>query len=98
MLLIFIIFPLGASASIFGSSNFYECILDNMPGTENNQVAAKIYLKCQKEYPNKSNIKKKSSIFGIKTRSECILEYAKNTSNQLVAANISSACYKLYPK
>jgi len=96
--LIFIAFPVTAPAGIFSSSNFYECILDDMPGTENDQVAAQIFLKCKKEHPNKSNIKKKSSIFGIKTRSECILKYGKSTASKLGVANISNACYKLYPK
>lgn len=82
----------------FGPSNFDECILDRMPGVKNDTVASETREICRKEFPNQSEVKKKSAIIGIKNSSECVLKYAKDETSPLSARLIKTSCYKLYPK
>ncbi|WP_417914019.1 hypothetical protein [Candidatus Electronema sp. JM] len=82
----------------FGPSNYFECILDKMPGVKNDTVASETMQICRKEFPNQSEVKKKSAIIGIKNSSECVLKYAKDETSPLSARLIKAACYKLYPK
>ncbi len=81
----------------FGPSNYFECILAKMPGVKNDTVASEMMQICRKEFPNQSEVKKKSSIIGIKNSSECVLKYAKDETSPLSARLIKAACYKLYP-
>jgi len=94
--------PFNAYAGMFGPSNFWECILDEMPGVKNDAVAIAIQGKCRKKFPTTANyiteIKKKSSVFGPKTANECVIKYAENVSSQRGAGLIRSACYRLYPR
>ena len=86
-----------AMSGVFGPSNLYECILEEMPGTKNNHAANEIIRTCRKEFPGASKIEKKSPIFGIKTSGECIVEYGKDISSERGANFVRNACRILYP-
>ncbi len=83
---------------MFGPSNFWECILDEMPGVKNDPAAIEVIRKCQKEFSTTAEVEKKSPIIGIKTAGECVLEYAKDVSSPRGAKLIRAACYTLYPR
>lgn len=86
-------------AGIFGSCNFYECILDDMPGVKNDIVARQIVSKCSSECTDMSTKKKFSIGFSGKiTAQECVVKYAKDTNSEVGARLIFTACYSLYPE
>jgi hypothetical protein len=85
-------------AGLFGASNFYECILDEMPGVKNDPAAREVIIECREDFPKNSQVEKKSPIFGIKTAGECVLEYGKDVASPLGARYVQGACYNLYPK
>jgi hypothetical protein len=93
-----IIWPATAFPGIFGSSNYWECILDEMPGVKNDPAAIEVIKNCKKEFPNSTVVEKKSSLFGTKTAGECVLEYAADVSSPRGATLVRAACYKLYPR
>lgn len=89
--------PASAFPGILGPSNYWECILDEMPGVKNDPAAIEVIRKCRKEFPNSSNdVEKKSSIVGVRTAGECVREYGKDVSSPMGAKGIQAACYKLY--
>ena len=76
-------------------TNYWECILDEMPGVKTKVVAYSVRKKCN-QYGKNYKIKKKSSFFGIKNASECVIEYAKDTPSSIAARDIRNACNRLY--
>lgn len=83
---------------MFGPSNFWECILDEMPGVKNDTAAIEVQRKCYNKFPNTNEFEKKSPLFGVKTAGDCVLEYAKDVSSPRGAELIKFACYRLYPR
>lgn len=96
--LVVLLLPISAFAGLFGPSNYWECILEEMPGVKNDPSAIEVIRKCRKEFPTTSEVEKKSPIIGIKTSGECVLEYAKDVSSPRGAKLIRAACYRLYPR
>lgn len=86
------------SASVWGPDNFWECILEELPGVKNDAAARELLLLCKKEYPNTYIVEKKAPVFGISTAGECVIEHAKDVTSRKGAMAIRSACYKIYPK
>ena len=84
-----------ASAGLLWTTNVPECILGNMPGTQNNHEAQDIYWACYRRYGN-GTVRKKSPLFGVKNRSQCIAKYGKNTESQTATDDIREACSALY--
>ncbi len=82
----------------FGPSNYFECILDKMPGVKNDTAANAVIRLCRNKFPDRSKVKKKSPIIGIKNGSECVFKYAKDVTSPRGAKLIQAACYKLYPR
>ncbi len=80
---------------LFGNDNFYECILDKMPGEKKFSDANRIYRNCRTEYPAAERIEKQRSLFGIQTSGECLREYGED-HKQAGLAWIKQACYNLY--
>lgn len=76
-------------------TNYWECILDEMPGAKTKTVALAVKRKCN-QYGKNYKIEKKSSFFGIKNASECVIEYASDTPSETAAKAIRAACNKLY--
>jgi len=96
--LMVLLLSISAFAGLFGPSNYWECILEEMPGVKNDIAAIEVIRKCRKEFPTTAKVKKKSPIIGIKTAGECVLEYAKDVSSPGGAKWIRAACYRLYPR
>lgn len=89
--------PVNSFAGFFGASNYWECILEEMPGVKNDSAAAEVIEKCREDFPNIAEVKKKSPLFGVKTAGDCLLEYGKNVASLRGRQQIQAACYKLYP-
>jgi len=87
-----------AVAGFFGPSNFWECIIDEIPGTKNDPAAKEIFKKCKKRFPVEEDVKKKSPLFGVKTVGECVMEYGKDIASPAGARFLFRACKKLYPE
>lgn len=90
--------PITTSSGVFGPSNYWECILDRMPGVKNDSVAIEVIRKCRKKFPNSLEVEKKSPLFGVKTAGECVLKYGKDISSPRGVKLVRIACYRLYPK
>lgn len=89
-----VIWSAAAFPRLFGPSNYWECILDEMPGIKNDPAAIEVIRQCRKEFPNSSNVEKKISLFGTKTAGE----YGSDISNPRGAKMVRAACYRLYPR
>ena len=76
-------------------TNYWECILDEMPGAKTKTVTFAVRKKCN-QYSRDYKIEKKSSFFGIKNASDCVIEYASDTPSETAAKAIRAACNKLY--
>lgn len=83
----------------FGPSNYWECILDTVPGTQNDVVGANLIVQCAKKFPKQSLVAEKDKVgglFSVPTKDDCLMKYAKNTPSSLAAKAIYAACYQLY--
>ncbi len=58
------IWPSTGFSGLFGPSNYWECILEEMPGVKNDPAAIEIMRKCQKDFPDSPSVEKKGSLFG----------------------------------
>jgi hypothetical protein len=81
------------------ANNYADCILDKMPGSENEAVTTAVIQTCLQENSGSFYEIFKGSgrgIFGYKDSNACILKKAKDTKNQRGAFLISAACRCLY--
>lgn len=81
------------------AGNFATCILDRMPGTQNDSVAYAVMRICKEKYPGgfDSVINGEGrGWFSFKSGAECSVKKAANTPNQRAAQIISNACRRLY--
>jgi hypothetical protein len=76
-------------------SNFYECILDDMPGVRNNIAARKIMLNCRKEFPDAVIPEDKSSLGG--SARDCVVKHGKSAVGEIGSNLIRRSCYAIYP-
>lgn len=91
-----------ANAAIAGS--FPECVLDDIPGAQNDVVARRLVAECLKRHPYgynsaeaiESKGSKYNSFFGYKNGAECTIAKAKNTASPFGAQVIQGACVHLY--
>lgn len=84
-------------SGVFGPSNWAECILEEVPGIQNDRAATMAAIKCNKEFSYRESIEKRKPIFGVKTAPECVLKHGKGTVSPKAARFITAACHKLYP-
>jgi hypothetical protein len=89
--------PVMAGAAWLGPANYWECILDGMPGAKNDLVATEIMRACAEDFPRDGEIEEKAPLFGIRTAGECALKYGEEVSSPVAAQQIRTACYRLYP-
>lgn len=85
-------------AGIFGECNYHECILDKMPGVENDIAARQISKVCSSKCTD--NSEKNKTRFGFSgkmTASKCAVKYSRKTRSEIGARIITRACYSLYP-
>jgi len=76
-------------------TNYWECILDEMPGTQTKAIAYSIRKKCN-QYKKYYNIEKKSPLWGVTNATECTIKYGKETPSNLAVKIIRQACNTLY--
>lgn len=81
------------------AANFATCILDKMPGTQNDVAASAVYQVCQGKHPGLFGSVVQGSgrgIFGFDSGAECTAKKAGDTRSQRGAVLIGVACRKLY--
>ena len=78
-------------------NNYYQCILDRMPGTTADDSANEISAKCLKESPLGAPIQKQTGFFAaFHSGSECTFKKIKDTASPLAKQIIQYCCYSLY--
>ena len=99
LLFLFAAWAANSHADLFGPSNYWECILEEIPGVANDPAASFVINKCVEEFPDtEEDYEKKKPLWGVKTAPECVIEYGKDTISPVGVKIILGACYRLYPK
>lgn len=81
------------------AGNYADCILDKMPGSENEAVTAAVVSTCIQENPNGFYEIEKGDgrgLFGYKNANACVLKKARDTRYPRAAGLISASCRCLY--
>lgn len=87
----------GITDTLFGPDNYWECLLDTMPGTKTYGGSMENLAQCQEKFPNASDYQLENSILGPKNFHQCMEKYASQTQEPLARLSIQKACYRLYP-
>lgn len=88
-----------ACPSLAIADNFAECLLDKLPGVQNNNSAGAAYQVCSARYPERySGVEQGSGrgFFGYESGAECALKKARDTRSMDAAGMIRVACNRLY--
>ncbi len=83
------------------AGNFATCLLDELPGTQNDSAAGAAYQVCSGKYPARYDGVAQGSgrgFFGYDSGAECALAKAKDTRSNNAAGMIRVACNRLYNK
>lgn len=83
------------------ASNYADCILDKMPGSENDAFTASVISTCSQENPGSFYSIEKGEgrgVFGFSDGNACIQKKSKDTRNQRAAFVIAGSCRCLYDK
>lgn len=83
------------------AGNFATCLLDELPGVQNNNAAGAAYQVCSARYPERYDGVEQGSgrgFFGYESGAECALKKARDTHSQSAAGMIRVACNRLYNK
>ena len=80
------------------AGNFATCILDKMPGTQNDVAAQAIYQVCNSKHGGLQTVAQGSGrgLFGYDSGAECTAKLANDTRSNQAAHMIGAACRKLY--
>lgn len=81
------------------AANFATCILDKMPGTQNDIAASAVYQVCQGKHPGLIAAVAQGSgrgIFAFDSGAECTAKKAGETRSQRAAMLVGVACRRLY--
>lgn len=81
------------------ADNFAECILDRMPGAQNDAVAGAIYRACLSEHPGGLDSVKQGSgrgFFGYDSGNECIIKKGEKIASRIGGNLLTGSCNKLY--
>ena len=86
-----------AAAPAF-AANFATCLLDKLPGTQNDVAAQAIYQVCNSKHGGIQTVAQGSrrSLFGYDSGAECTAKKAADTRSNQAAHMIGAACRKLY--
>ncbi len=87
----------GFVEALFGPDNYWECLLDTMPGTKTYGGSMENIVQCEKKFPNRAAYQINDSILGPKNYAQCLQKYASQTREPLARQSILDACYRLYP-
>ncbi|WP_374416675.1 hypothetical protein [Ectopseudomonas oleovorans] len=93
------ILALCACPSLAMAGNFAECLLDELPGVQNNNAAGAAYQVCSAKYPERyAGVAQGSGrgFFGFDSGAECALKKARDTRSQDAAGMMRVACNRLY--
>lgn len=93
-----IIATLTLSAAPTWAANFATCILDKMPGTQNDVAANAISQVCNAKHGGLQTVAQGSGrgLFGYDSGAECTAKLAGDTRSNRAAYMIGVACRKLY--
>jgi len=81
------------------AGNMATCILDRMPGAQNQAVAQSVMMVCQQQYPagmDSIPVGDGRGWFGYSSGAECTIAKAATTPLQRAAGVIAAACHRLY--
>lgn len=95
-ILIATLLPFAEPAS---AGNFATCLLDELPGTENDQAAYAVHQVCKDRYPaGLEGVERGSGrgFFGYESGAECTMDKARETRSRAAAFRIRAACNRLY--
>ena len=95
LLVVGLLFSGGANAGILGYDNYWDCIIEEMPGVQNDVAARAVLRKCNNEAPNRTVERKRFTFLGMNAE-KCLLKNAKDVRSNLGAAQIRWACRSLY--
>ncbi|WAB91950.1 hypothetical protein OSS47_28195 [Pseudomonas citronellolis] len=96
-LLFLLVISLSCTSAFAG--NFATCLLDELPGTQNDNAAGAAYQVCSGKYPARYDGVAQGSgrgFFGYDSGAECALAKAKDTRSNQAAGMIRAACNRLY--
>lgn len=86
-------------SSVAFAGNYADCILDKMPGSENEAITTAVVSTCFQENPGTFYEIEKGSgrgLFGYKDANACVLKKARDTRHPRAAGLISASCRCLY--
>ena len=80
------------------AANFATCLLDKLPGTQNDVAAQAIYQVCKSKHGGLQAVAQGSGrgLFGYDSGAECTAKNAGDTRSNQAAHMIGAACRKLY--
>lgn len=87
------------AAPAFAAENFAECIVDRMPGAQNDAVAGAIYRTCEAEFPGGIDSVPQGAgrgWFSYKSGNECIIKKGEKIISRNGGYMLTAACNKLY--
>lgn len=90
-----------AHAGMFGASNWYECVLNRMPGVQNNYAASAILKSCYTEFgqPEPYAEHPPHGWFArYPSGDACTRAKAAGTGSELGARVLTAACHHLYDR
>ncbi len=104
-ILLLSLLPLGSPTAhagplswLLGPDNYWECILDNMPGTLTYGGSMEVVAQCGRQFPDKTRYEPaRPWIFKPKNFSGCLEKYREGNQEPLARQTIYQACYFLYP-
>lgn len=99
-----LVFPLAllclVSAPVFAAGNYAECILEKIPGVQNDAVAGAIARTCLAEHPGGINAVEqgsgRSEWFGYNSGNECVIKKGEKVASRIGGNLLTGACNKLY--
>ena len=87
------------AAPVMAAENFAECIVDRMPGAQNDAVAGAIARTCLAEHPGGIDAVKQGSgrgFFGYDSGNECIIKKGEKIVSRIGGNLLTGSCNKLY--
>ncbi|QDQ82208.1 hypothetical protein [Paraburkholderia megapolitana] len=89
--------PLRVSAGLFEPDDYSGCILEKMPGVQNDLSAGAIANECNQRFPNWKEAHRRSGFFAAyHSGSACFAEKSRATGSEMAARLIYFACHNLY--
>ncbi len=87
--------------SLAQADNYATCMLDKLPGVQNDAAVYAAAQVCSGRYPERySSVPQGAGrgFFGYDSGAECALDKSRNTRSQLASYQIRAACNRLYDK